>query len=306
MKIKSFFLFSLTIFVFIGIFIGVGYGLSPIQGRVGEPMNFASLGEPINSQKLPDTLFYNWLKRSFSGSYVGILKIPVEPGQGYTLYIKLPIDGNDRGFAITGSYPEKSDGAMISFQGIEKSRGSYYKCNALARRINITISSESNSPLYIIFATTKPHISTTITLKYPKDPDSTVDKKVAYPGCNPNIKQYWGSIWKNPILLTKDPNLKEIQESKGNLIGTWITKDRPPSKLIIKKTEELYRISFRKGGKSFKGVGFFYKNTLIGTFLSKTNQEVGKFKILSQKETLILYTFSQNCKLTGKKVYIKE
>ena len=290
---------AVLIFSFIMVFTSVGYGLSISEIGMNTPITLSTSSVVTMNEKLPDTIFYSWVKNSFSKSYIAILKFPTVPGEKYTLYIKYPIDGEGRMFTFTGSDPSKSKGVGTSFQGVDKERISYYKCNMLTHRFNIAISSKSNSPLYIVYATSKPKIMATFLLKHPKEPDALVEKRSPYPGCAPNVKQFWGSVWKDPLLLVMAKDMPENQKDT-KFTGTW--KESASSSLLkIKKLGDTYYIS----SPYIKGVGLLYNGNLIGTFVFKDNSSVGNFKISLTENGLVFYAFSSNCIKKWKKVYKK-
>ena len=145
----------------------------------------------------------NYLKQ-IANKYIAIVRFSVVPGKSYTFYVKYPMDGIDRGYTFTGENPLKSRGGSISFQSPDTSQEKVYKCKYITHRDNLKISADSNSDLVVIYSTSKPDVPIIMLLKSPPDSDSTVDARAPYPGCNPNIQVFWGTIWKNPLLLYKD------------------------------------------------------------------------------------------------------
>lgn len=302
---KKVVLIFVLIFSFAIVFSAGGYALTIVGGDLNKVINLPTsnvVGVPKNT---PRTELFDYLKKNYSDEYLSIVKFPVLPGEKYTLYIKYPIDGIDRSYSFTGSSPTKSKGGSTSFQVPEKSMIDYYKCNALTLRINITISPESNSPLYVIYTTRSPNIPATLILKHPADPDTVVEKPAPYPGCNSKAKFSWGSVWKNPILLVKDPNISEGEEVKDGMkfTGTWIQKNNLDGKLSIKKLGNTYFVSLMDGQFTIRGTGLLYKNTLIGTFVSQRDSVAGNLKISLEGGELVFYAFSLNCELRWKKVY---
>ena len=294
----------ILIFVFVLFFSVSSYALTIVEGDINRLVTVYTSNKIAMSESTPKILLYNWLKKAYPDYYVGIVRFPVLAGERYTLYIKQPIDGIGRLYTLTGADPFKSSSAGISFQGVDKSKKGYYKCDALTHRINITISSKSDSSLYVVYATLKPGIPTALFLKHPSDPDALLEKVAPYPGCNPQIRQYWGAVWKDSLLLVKDP---EMKESEGNkFAGNWVEKENPNSKLQIKKTEVGFYISFTDGKLLLKGVALPYGNELIGTYVLQTEEGAGSLHIFLDGQDLTLCLFTLDCRLKWRKIYTRK
>ena len=292
------------VFIFVLVFSVSGYALTITQGDINRLISVSTSNTTALSETKPKILLYNWLKRAYPKYYVNIVRFPVLPGEKYTLYLKQPIDGIDRLYTLTGADPFKSSSEGVSFQGVDKSKKGYYKCDTLTHKINITISSKSDSSLYVVYATSKPGISTTLFLKHPADPDALLEKASPYPGCNPQIKQYWGAVWKNPLLLVRDPEMKEPEGNK--FAGNWIERENPGSKLQIRKTEAGFYISLTDGKLLLKGVALPYGSELIGTYVLQTEDGAGSLRILTSEENLTLCLFTLDCRPKWRKIYIRE
>ncbi len=294
----------ILVFVFVLMFSISGYALSITQGDINRLISISTSNTTVLSETTPKILLYNWLKKTYPKYYVNIVRFPVLPGERYTLYLKQPIDGIGRLYTLTGADPFKSSSTGVSFQGVDKSKGGYYKCDALTHRINLTISSRSDSSLYVVYATSKPGIPTALFLKHPADPDALLEKVAPYPGCNPQIKQYWGAVWKDPLLLVRDPEMKEPEGNK--FAGNWVEKENPGSRLQIKKIEAGFYISLTDGKLLLKGVALPYGSELIGTYVLQTEEGAGSLRIFLDGQDLRFCLFTLDCRSKWRKIYIRK
>lgn len=159
---------------------------------------------PVTENGNPDFHYFTpkiqkYLKQHYKGMYIKLVTYVVKPGQRYTISIKYPQDGIDRGIAFIGSDPYSSQGSVMSFQ-VRNKPGTYW-----VQRFNLTNSNESNSDRLIVVVSSyyKPSVPFYLRIEYPAVPDNVVDARHPNPGDPGAGSSFWGTILQNPLLLMK-------------------------------------------------------------------------------------------------------